>query len=229
MNNIFSKIIKNDRGVTLTALVITIIIILILAGISLKVATGDNGLISRAKLAVQQYEDSELEEQQQLEDLYKQLDKKEYNVENEDDATRRELLEELEKLREQIKEKDDLINSLQGQGDNMKIFDNLQLVQNASENQPRGTGRVKSITLDAGNYIFYTTCMLPHNASGYNDILEETPKISFEGVTVKRLGNLPIYQLNLEETKTGTVTFATTSSDGPPVYQLNRLMIYKYE
>ena len=39
----------NDKGITLIALVITIIVLLILAGISIAMLTGDNGLLNRAK------------------------------------------------------------------------------------------------------------------------------------------------------------------------------------
>lgn len=39
---------KNKRGITLIALVITIIILLILASVSLNLVLGDNGIIERA-------------------------------------------------------------------------------------------------------------------------------------------------------------------------------------
>ena len=40
---------KSQRGITLVALVITIIVLLILAGISLNAVVGENGLLERAK------------------------------------------------------------------------------------------------------------------------------------------------------------------------------------
>lgn len=42
---------KNNKGITLIALVITIIILLIIAGISIGVLSGNNGLLSRAKMS----------------------------------------------------------------------------------------------------------------------------------------------------------------------------------
>lgn len=39
---------KNQKGITLIALVITIIVLLILAGVSIAMLTGDNGLLTRA-------------------------------------------------------------------------------------------------------------------------------------------------------------------------------------
>ena len=41
--------IKSTKGITLVALVVTIIILLILAGVSIATLTGDNGLLNRAK------------------------------------------------------------------------------------------------------------------------------------------------------------------------------------
>ena len=42
---------KNNKGITLIALVITIIVLLILAGISIAMLTGDNGVLSKARQA----------------------------------------------------------------------------------------------------------------------------------------------------------------------------------
>ena len=42
---------KNQKGVTLIALVVTIIVLLILAGVSIAMLTGDNGLLTKAKEA----------------------------------------------------------------------------------------------------------------------------------------------------------------------------------
>ena len=42
---------KNQKGITLIALVVTIIVLLILAGISIAMLTGENGLITRAEEA----------------------------------------------------------------------------------------------------------------------------------------------------------------------------------
>lgn len=40
---------KNEKGITLIALVITIIVLLILAGVSIAMLTGDNGLLTKSK------------------------------------------------------------------------------------------------------------------------------------------------------------------------------------
>ena len=42
------RINKRDRGITLIALVVTIIVLLILAGVSISMLTGQNGILNRA-------------------------------------------------------------------------------------------------------------------------------------------------------------------------------------
>ena len=47
-NNKIKKTLKASNGITLIALVVTIIVLLILAGISIQMLTGDNGILTRA-------------------------------------------------------------------------------------------------------------------------------------------------------------------------------------
>lgn len=42
---------KNNKGITLIALVVTIIVLLILAGVSIAMLTGDNGILTQSKTA----------------------------------------------------------------------------------------------------------------------------------------------------------------------------------
>ena len=53
-----SEIKKQNLGVTLIALVITIIVLLILAGVSMSVIFGDNNLFEKAQLAKSETENS---------------------------------------------------------------------------------------------------------------------------------------------------------------------------
>ena len=53
----------NEKGITLVALVITIVILLILAGIAISTLTGDNGLFKRAQQAKQQTIEGQLREE----------------------------------------------------------------------------------------------------------------------------------------------------------------------
>ncbi len=55
-----------EKGITLIALVITIIVLLILAGVSIAMLTGDNGILTKATEAKQNTEKAEIEEQVRL-------------------------------------------------------------------------------------------------------------------------------------------------------------------
>ncbi len=57
---------KNRSGITLIALVITIIVLLILAGVSISMLSGENGIIQRAALAKSKSEIANLKEEVQM-------------------------------------------------------------------------------------------------------------------------------------------------------------------
>ena len=63
---------KSKKGITLIALIITIIVLIILAGISIAVLTGEDGLITKAKQGAQNYQNAAVEEQERLNTLYAQ-------------------------------------------------------------------------------------------------------------------------------------------------------------
>ena len=65
--------IKQEKGITLIALVVTIIIMLILAGVSIKLAIDNNGVIENAKEAKDQYEQAQANDESGLEDLASKL------------------------------------------------------------------------------------------------------------------------------------------------------------
>jgi len=68
------KTFKNSKGITLVALVITIIILLILAGISISALT-NTGIFQKAKDAKQKSEDAELDQNTKLDEYENELDK----------------------------------------------------------------------------------------------------------------------------------------------------------
>ena len=86
----FSIVFKSNKGITLIALVVTIIILIILAGVSIALVLGDNGIITKAR------------EQQKTQDIARiseklELEKGQIGIENEYKAT-------LDKYVEQIVE-----------------------------------------------------------------------------------------------------------------------------
>ena len=60
------KNLRKNNGITLIALIITIFILLILAGVAIAVLTGDNGLFSITRYAKKNAEISAIEEQLKL-------------------------------------------------------------------------------------------------------------------------------------------------------------------
>ena len=53
---------RNQKGITLVALVVTIIVLIILAGISINLLLGDNGIITKAQEAKKQQKIAEIKE-----------------------------------------------------------------------------------------------------------------------------------------------------------------------
>lgn len=74
---------EKDKGITLIALVITIIILLILAGISIATLTGENGLLVKANKAEKQTDIVDTKEQIKLE-IMGNFDKKTTSYTNQD-------------------------------------------------------------------------------------------------------------------------------------------------
>lgn len=60
------KNLKNQKGITLVALVITIIVLLILAGVALSLVAGNEGILTKAVTAVDETEYSSAKEQAEL-------------------------------------------------------------------------------------------------------------------------------------------------------------------
>lgn len=67
------KVLKNKFGITLIALIITIIVMLILAGITISLTLGQNGIINLAQKAGQNHIDAENKEKEDLEELYSSM------------------------------------------------------------------------------------------------------------------------------------------------------------
>ena len=60
---------NKNSGITLIALIITIIVLLILTGITIATITGDNGVLNKAKMASEDYDRARREEEQRLKDI----------------------------------------------------------------------------------------------------------------------------------------------------------------
>ena len=76
--------VKKQRGITLIALVVTIIVLIILAGVSINMLVGDNGIITKAQEAKKDTEQAQQDELQGLSSLETAIEEALGNVYNEE-------------------------------------------------------------------------------------------------------------------------------------------------
>lgn len=60
---------KKEKGITLVALVVTIIVLLILAGVAISLTIGQNGIFTRAQNATQRWDKASTNEAEQMNDF----------------------------------------------------------------------------------------------------------------------------------------------------------------
>ncbi|MFR2534035.1 MAG: hypothetical protein ACLS95_02220 [Clostridia bacterium] len=108
---------KKEKGVTLVALVITMIILIILAGISINTLVGDDGIITKAKQAKQNILLAGEAEALQLNQLYYELETGGELTEDEESNKKDEIISLLQK---QVEELQKQIASLQTENEELK-------------------------------------------------------------------------------------------------------------
>ena len=70
----FNKKLEKQAGITLVALVITVVIMLILAGVAIAAVVDGDGLFSKTRQAANEYNEATVEENQLLKDMLDQID-----------------------------------------------------------------------------------------------------------------------------------------------------------
>ena len=60
---------KKEKGITLVALVVTIIVLLILAGVAISLTIGQNGIFTRAQNVTQRWDKASTNEAEQMNDF----------------------------------------------------------------------------------------------------------------------------------------------------------------
>lgn len=65
---------KKEKGITLVALVVTIVVLLILAGVSISLVIGQNGIVTRAQDASKKYNKAAIDERANMLGAEKELD-----------------------------------------------------------------------------------------------------------------------------------------------------------
>ena len=68
--------VKKNRGITLIALVVTVIVLLVLAGVSISMLTGQNGILTRAAEAKTKTENSEKQENEKMQRYEQTIDER---------------------------------------------------------------------------------------------------------------------------------------------------------
>lgn len=129
---------EQNKGITMVSLVVTMIILIILAGISFNITIGENGIITKAKQAKQNITLAGEAEAIQLNQLYYELETGEQMTEDEESSKKDEIIALLQKqvaeLQKQVDnlsascaQKDAIIASLQKQiEENKKTMQDLQ-------------------------------------------------------------------------------------------------------
>ena len=64
---------KEMKGITLIALVVTIVVLLILTGVGINLVIGDNGIITMAQKAKSEYEEAKKREERELAGVFEKL------------------------------------------------------------------------------------------------------------------------------------------------------------
>lgn len=73
---------KKYKGITLIALVVTIVVLLILAGITISLVFSDDGIIGKARESAERTDESFVDEQERLNGLYDDMNEIIENVQN---------------------------------------------------------------------------------------------------------------------------------------------------
>ena len=115
INKIIKK--KKEDGITIVALVVTIVILIILAGISVNTLIGENGIITKAKEAKQNIILAGEAEALQLNQLYYELETGGELTEDEESAKKDEIIVLLQR---QVEELQNQVSSLQTENEDLR-------------------------------------------------------------------------------------------------------------
>ena len=109
--------IRKARGVTMLALVVTIIVLLILAAITLNLAVGENGIIERAKLARDKVKNASIAEDEEINKVVEEIN----SSKNESGSGEGGTCPDVSELEETIKRLQETIANLEQQLENERL------------------------------------------------------------------------------------------------------------
>ena len=125
VKKILKKLRLQEKGITLIALVVTIVILLILAGVTINIALSDNGLFGKAKEASEEYQKAQLKEEIETEIL---------NLQTETLKSKKELTD--KEIEEIINNKGIIISEIKNETNNIieGEYDNYEVIIDENRN-----------------------------------------------------------------------------------------------
>lgn len=198
---------NNQEGVTLVALVVTIIILIILAGVSINLLLGENGIITQAQKAKEDTEQAKIEEEKALNSVYGYL-----NI----DPNNYVRPEEMESLREDYNNfKNTIAQAITESGIPTQNTDSAETMANSIKNL--GGGTIQRIKLGSNQSNIDCTSI-----EGWNTLRIENFAIIPTSITGGgRAGDVPSFNryatanptMSYNNT-TGKLTISGTSNSG---------------
>ena len=125
---------RNQRGITLVSLVVTIIVLIILAGISINVLVGQNGIITRAQQAKENMVLAEQREEEQLNELYEQLEGSNQGIPPEEET--------IEDLTDKLQDLQNKFDNIQREYNNFKTIIAEAITERGVETQETDSAEV---------------------------------------------------------------------------------------
>jgi hypothetical protein len=204
----------NDRAITLITLVITIVILIILAGITINLSLGDNGIFSTAKQAKEQYLNAQTTEEDELNDLYSEI-----LVATGDDSKITISVEDLNKLIDERIESKNTMGKLLWEGTwrdgsiTVEGISNYSVCLAVGSNEGIGVFRVSSgiITLESTLY---------DSSDGCYKVVKEGKGYTINGNTLTTSFGM-LWQVGTQSTSWSTPTLNNIiKRDTEPIYKI---------
>ena len=191
-NKIEELAIRNKKGITLIALVITIIVLLILAGVSIAMLTGTNGILTQAQLAKSKTEKNAIKENLEV----KMLGAK---IENGTESTE-DILSQMDDVKITSKTDDGFLIKMNGHSffidNDKKVSEINNLVLNGSLENHNNTN-FQDLNYKNG---FLTATMNERKWINSNEMIKvDTNKKYFQSVTIKSNNQKPRNYVGLLE------------------------------
>ena len=140
---------KKERGITLIALVITIIVLLILAGVSISMLTGENGILTQAQKAKNETENAARQEEMDLAEIEAAITGKDVPIIQVDDKNPGQLEQEndttfvINSIEDLVFFSHDVTNGTTYEGKTVKLGTNLDFNSDKSYVDPNRTDFVQ--------------------------------------------------------------------------------------